>query len=210
MAIQETPYYGRSPLYHDSDRPELVLRRPLAKTEFSKPGLVEHDAKFTELLMDLEERYGIRSPNMGMHQTTDEHGSPVVYIQGESVEGWNLSDYSGELPEAAVRQALEAIISYYRNVKIDGGDYLTDLRPSNIIYGRLSGETTDSLYFVDIEPLWATNEPHQALRVDCMERVLPELWMMVHEGVSKGYPWEHLASAYTDLEAMQQSVTRAA
>src|ERR1043165_6807036 len=151
--IYEADYSRRTILYGSADNPGVVLRRPKTKADVSDPIIIERDKGFAELVMNLEERYGIRTPAMRLTQT-DVEGDLGVFIGGQWVEGKHLSDESAQIPAPMVRQAVEAIIDYYRDAQRNGGSYLRDLRPSNIVYGRGANDNTDELYFIDLEPLW--------------------------------------------------------
>jgi len=201
----KTDYSQRTTLYRVIGE-NHVLRRPHTSQELLEPikkdqnlTRAESDKHFAQLLIELEDKYGIRTPRMSMYRD-----GQTVFIEGQWVEGKNLSDDAPQLPLPILRQAAESIINYYIDATKNGGDYLTDLRPSNIIYGRLNGDTEDHLWFVDIEPRWATNNAGDPLPVK-REFLLaePELMFLLHEGKTRGGDWTDLQQKFEELKSLQ-------
>lgn len=195
--IRPADYSIRTPLYTVMGK-DTVLRRPLDISELSKTE-IERDRQFAKLLMRLDEGYGIQSPGMAIYKD-----GTTAFIEGRWVEGRNVSDQAAEIPASAVKHAIESVIDYYRQATLRGGPYLTDLRPSNMIYGRTAEDTEDHLYFIDLEPLWANGGPGVPISPVHMDRILPELWLLIQEGVRNGQDWGDLSSALTDLESLQK------
>ncbi|HET7529006.1 MAG TPA: hypothetical protein VFJ84_02140 [Candidatus Saccharimonadales bacterium] len=204
--IHEADYSLRTPLYTVIGK-NLVLRRPLTPQELQEPSkmraemtVTEHDKRFAELLADLQEKYGIKSPKMSSYID-----GPTVFIEGQWVEGKNLSDEAADIPVLVIRHALQSIINYYLEATRNGGDYLTDLRPSNIMYGRIDGDTEDHLYFIDLEPRWASNKPGNPLPVRGeFELAEPELMFLLHEGKTRDENWVDLKERFEELKSLQE------
>lgn len=205
--IQETEYSGHSKLYRVGSRVGAILRRPLTVAEMSEhPQIIEHDRLFAQLLIELEDEYGVRSPNLGLFKSKDDEGRNIAYIEGQWVEGKNLFDDSAEVPPAIMRRGLKAIIDYYAAARHNGGYYLADLQPENIIFGRTANDKEDHLYFIDMEPLIDRVEPGQPLNRVHLDRILPQLWMLIGEGMRNGEDWEDLNRSLDEVEGFAEAL----
>ncbi|MBX4188677.1 hypothetical protein KW792_01100 [Candidatus Saccharibacteria bacterium] len=199
--IRQASYQSRLPLYESAGHPGSVLRRPMGKVAVES--WVDNDRRFAEQLLDLEEKFGISSPNMSLLKTEGQDGHPEIYIQGGWVEGKNLFDDSADIPVPVVKHAIGAIIDYYRQAADNSGPYLMDLKPDNIMYGRMADDTEDKLYFIDIEPLLRDKRPDEPLNFNDMDRIMPELWLLIDGDLKKNEGWDDLAESYQDLQRSQ-------
>ena len=169
-------------LYQAPDLPDLVLRRPMPKESFGEEIIIEGDAKFAQLLIDLDEKYGIKTPKMSMLEAEDFTSEKnMIFVGSQKVSGKNLFYNASKIPVEVVEKAVRAIINYYQDAKKNGGDYITDLTPENIMYGRLSTDSQDELYFIDLDPYFVSSIDDDASSLDdnVQQRVFSQLRSLI-------------------------------
>jgi len=112
-----------------------------------------------KLFNELREKYNIESPKM--EAVVGELDYYVtLFIVVDKIEGRGLltDKFSvGERPAAskAIDGFYAGLIEYYTDKYKNGGNYLSDLRGMNFMYGHKAGEKRDRPYVVDVDPYYA-------------------------------------------------------
>jgi hypothetical protein len=169
---------------------------------------------FTRLALDLQDRYAIETPGISVMMVDK---GPVAgnqpYVGAGRLEGVTFSrdgfpsaykkDEPPHIPPETIRQAYQAMLDYYADVVTGDGDYyLTDLRPQNLMYGRLQPDEAEKLYFIDVDPQTI------ARSYDQVPHKLNEMALAAVKDI--GWFLDHSASRYgqdfDDLKMMQAAI----
>ena len=201
------------------DHPEMLLRDEVTK---ENDGILEDWTTFAEQLIKLDEHYGIKSPGYSLTRAFHpESGELETFALGYRLEGTDfiklfhpelyreqpLASPQEAVPIEAVVHGLGAIASYYTYVVNEGGRYLTDFKPGDLMWGSQPPDTEKHTYFVDFDSVnqaaCTGTGPHQLARRACTS-IKSGLWATEQAEEMYGARLGNLKAIYNSLLNTQQ------
>jgi hypothetical protein len=135
------------------NNPNVVIR--------SEPcwGSQEETEKFLDkgelLFRELSEQYSVPLPPFEAVTGKNKAGEETIFIITERIQGENLYTLLETNPPAELREKLEALCEglskYFLDKYKSGGMYLSDINPTQFIYGTRPGRDQKEIYWMDFD-----------------------------------------------------------
>ncbi len=112
-----------------------------------------------ELFNALRDSYGISVPPFeyvfGQNPSEKNKSSFTIYTIRDRVAGVDLLEANAS-EDASLKEKVDSsfakLVHFYSDVYDRGGDYLTDVPPTQFVYGKCSQDTEKEVYLVDTDP----------------------------------------------------------